>query len=332
MKTDDVLSLLVRAGATPISGEAMSGCLGVSRAAVWQAVEALRREGYMISSAPRRGYLLESSPDRLSPGALAGATAGRLVGREIVCLDTVDSTNDEVKRRAAAGAAEGLVVLADSQTKGKGRRGRAFSSPAGAGLYLSILLRPSCKLEEMFQLTAWTAVAVCRAVEACTGLSPKIKWTNDIILDGKKLCGILTELGIVGEIGAPDYVATGIGINVTQRLEDFPPEVRSVAISLAQMLPQPPRRLSLAAALIDALDGMYAEFPFRQTHYLAEYRARCVTLGRQVRLLAPGKEAEEVFALDIDDSFALRVRHADGREETIRAGEVSVRGLCGYVE
>ena len=202
MLRDEVLALLKAREGKPLSGEEMSRALGVSRAAVWKAMESLRDEGYVISSAPRRGYALEGSPDRLSAGELAGALAGRRVGRALVCLETVDSTNNEVKRRALAGAADGLAVVAEQQTGGRGRRGRSFVSPAGQGLYLSVLLRPRCPLEEVSALTAWTAVAVCNAVERVCGVRPGIKWPNDVILDGRKLCGILTELELEAESAA----------------------------------------------------------------------------------------------------------------------------------
>ena len=327
MLKDDVLALLKTAGA-PLSGEAMSQTLGVSRAAVWKAVEALRGEGYAISSAPRRGYRLEGSPDVLSAGELY--RPGRRVGREIVCLETVDSTNNEVKRRAAGGAPDGLAVLAEGQTGGRGRRGRSFLSPAGKGLYLSVLLRPRCALGQVPALTAWTAAAVCGAVEDLCGLRPGIKWPNDVILEGRKLCGILTELELEADTGELGYVVVGLGLNVSQTEEDFGPEVAPLAISLAQALGCAPRRAEVAAAVLDALDGMYAAFPEQREDWLARYRARCLTVGRPVRLLRPGGE-EEAFAEKVDDDFALVVRHPDGRRETVSSGEVSVRGLLGYV-
>ncbi len=330
MLKDQVLALL-KGGEAPLSGEAMSAALGVSRAAVWKAMEALREEGYAISSAPRRGYRLEGSPDRLSPGELAGALEGRLVGRELVCLPTVGSTNNEVKRRAVAGAAEGLAVLADTQTGGRGRRGRSFVSPAGKGLYLSVLLRPRCSLDELMWLTSWTAVAVCDGVEAACGVRPGIKWTNDIVLGGKKLCGILTEVGMEGESGDLQYAVVGAGVNVTQAETDFGPEVAKVAVSLEQALGIAPRRSDLAAAVLAALDEMYAAFPREKERYLARYRADCLTVGREVRLLREGGE-ERAFAEAVDDDFALVVRHPDGRRERVSAGEVSVRGLFGYAE
>lgn len=328
MLRDEVLSLLKNG--EELSGEAMSQSLGVSRAAVWKAIEALRGEGYAISSAPRRGYKLEGSPDLLSAGELASAVAGRRVGKELVCLETVDSTNNEVKRRAVDSVPDGLVVIAGEQTGGRGRRGRAFVSPAGKGLYLSALLRPDCPLEQVSALTAWTAVAVCDAVEGLCGTRPGIKWPNDVILDGRKLCGILTELELEAETAALRYVVVGLGLNVSQTADDFGPEVAPVAVSLAQALGRAPRRAEAAGAVIAALDRMVADFPGRWADWLARYRVDCLTLGKPVRLLRPGGE-EEAVAEAVDDGFALVVRYPDGRRETVSSGEVSVRGLLGYV-
>ena len=331
MLQDEVLALLKSSGAGFLSGEEMSRTLQVSRAAVWKTMEALRREGYQIASAPRRGYRLEGSPDRLSAGELAGELAGRTVGGALVCLDCVDSTNSEVKRRALEGAPDGLAVIAGRQTGGRGRRGRCFVSPADKGLYLSVLLRPRCTLEQVTTLTAWTAVAVCDAIQGVCGVRPGIKWTNDLILDGRKVCGILTELGLEGETGALEYVVVGVGVNLTQTEEDFGPEVAPVAISLAQALGKAPRRAELAAALLIALDELYTSFPLRAADYLARYQADCVTTGKQVRLIRPGGE-QEAFAEAVDDQFALVVRLPDGRRETVSSGEVSVRGLLGYTD
>lgn len=312
------------------SGEAMSRDLGVSRAAVWKAIGALRAAGYVISSAPNRGYRLEHAPDLLSAGELAGALSGRRVGGTLVCLDSVDSTNSELKRRAMAGAEEGLVLLADQQTGGRGRRGRSFVSPPGKGLYCSALLRPQVALRPLMWLTAWTGVAVCDAVEQACGLRPGIKWTNDIVWNGRKLCGILTELGMEGESAQPEYVVVGAGINISQTEADFGPEVAQVACSLGQIVPHPPRRAALAEALITALDDMYAAFPGESERYLNQYRRDCVTLGREVCILQ-GDQQWTGTAEEIDDDFQLVVRRPDGKRETVNAGEVSVRGMLGYI-
>ena len=327
MLRDQVLALL-KAGDAPCSGEGMSRTLGVSRAAVWKAVEALRQEGYVISSAPHRGYRLEDSPDLLSPGELAGALAGQTVGAALLCLDTVDSTNNELKRRADT-APDGLAVLAQEQTGGRGRLGRSFVSPAGKGLYLSVLLRPQCVLADAGMLTAWTAVAVCRALERCCGVRAGIKWPNDIMLEGRKLCGILTELELEAETAALRHVIVGVGINVSQDAADFGPEVAPVAISLAQALGRAPRRSQLAAEVLSALDDLYRAFPAQKADYLARYRALCVTAGRAVRVLRPG-QVRTGTAEAVNEDFALLVRWDNGEQEALSSGEVSVRGLLGY--
>ena len=327
MQKDQVLALLKGAEA-PLSGEAMSRSLGVSRAAVWKAVEALREEGYVISSAPRRGYLLEVCPDRLSAGEIY--RPGRRVGREIVCLETVDSTNNEIKRRAVGEPPDGLVVAAECQTGGRGRRGRSFVSPAGKGLYLSALLRPDCALEQVPALTAWTAAAVCGAVERLCGVRPGIKWPNDVILEGRKLCGILTELELEADTAALRYVVVGVGLNLSQTEADFGPQVAPLAISLAQALGKAPRRAEAASAVLDALDELYARFPADRAAWLARYRADCLTVGRPVRVLSAGG-AREGIALGVEEDFSLRVAWKDGGEEALSSGEVSVRGLLGYV-
>lgn len=310
----------------PLSGEELSRRLGVSRAAVWKAVTALRSEGYTIEALPTRGYRLVGVPDLLRGDELSDPN--RVVGCQVVCLKETDSTNDECKRRAMAGAPTGLAVTADVQTGGRGRRGRSFQSLAGKGLYLSVLLRPQVPLEEVSQLTAWTAVAVCKALERASGIRPGIKWPNDVLVEGKKLCGILTELGVEAETGSLSYVVVGMGTNLTQTGEDFGPELADKAVSLA-MLGAPVTRRDLATALLKELDAMNAAFPHGREAYLAEYRRRCVTLGREVRLVSPQGEVGAT-ALDVDDTFALRVRRSDGREETVSSGEVSVRGLLGY--
>ena len=330
MSRERVLALLRERQGEYCSGEAMSRLLGISRAGVWKAIEGLRQEGYVISSAPNRGYRLEEAPDRLRAGELSGPLAGCLVGRKLLCLDTVDSTNTECKRRAMAGAEEGLVVISDEQTGGRGRLGRTFQSPKGCGLYLSALLRPALPPREVEDFTAWVAVAVCDGIEAACGVRPQIKWTNDIILGGRKLVGILTELGLESESNALEYLIPGIGINVNHTPGDFTPEIRDMATSLLQQLGHPVRRTGLAVELIRALDRMYAGFPENKAEYLEKYRAGCITPGNQVQLITPAAR-EEAFAVAIDDDFRLVVEYPDGRRAALSAGEVSVRGMYGYV-
>ena len=330
MSREKVLSLLLEDTTRSISGEAMSRQLGVSRAAVWKAIEALRQEGYVITSAPNRGYRLESAPDRVREGELTGPLTGCKVGSSLICLETIDSTNTECKRRAMVGAPEGLVILSEEQTGGRGRLGRTFQSPKGCGLYLSALLRPQLPPQEVIDFTAWVAVAVCDGIEAACGVRPRIKWTNDIVLNKRKLVGILTELGLESETNSLQYLVTGIGINVNHRPEDFGEDIRDMATSLAQELGHPVRRSLLAAEIIRALDRMYANFPQNKQEYLDKYRADCLTTGQQVQIITPVSR-EEAFAVEIDDDFRLVVEYPDGTRKAMSAGEVSVRSMYGYV-
>lgn len=262
--------------------------------------------------------------------ALGEALTDCLIGSSLECLEVIDSTNTQCKRRAAEGAPEGLVVLAEEQTGGRGRLGRSFQSPRGKGLYLSALLRPQMEPDAVMDFTAWVAVAVCDGIEAACGVRPQIKWTNDIILNGRKLVGILTELGLSSETHSLQYLVTGIGVNVNHSPEDFDPEVREVAASLAQALGHPVSRSRLAAELLRALDRMYAGFPQNKAAYLDQYRADCLTTGRQVQLVTPVSR-QEAYALEIDDQFRLVVELPDGTRKALSAGEVSVRGMYGYV-
>ena len=311
-----------------LSGQELSGRLGISRAAVWKAVESLRRQGYEIEARSGRGYRLLEHGDRLDRRAVAGCLTAPRDNWQV--LSEVDSTNTACKRLAAEGAVDGTVVMADRQTAGKGRRGRSFLSPAGVGLYLSILWRPECTPERLLPLTALSAVAVCRAVERLSGVSPAIKWPNDLVLEGHKLGGILTELSLEGESGHIDYVIVGIGINCRQKAEDFAPEIRDIAGSLDMVLPVTVQRAALAAALTEELDTLRHEVMFHPERWLEEYRRRCLTVGSRVQILR-GEERREADAVAVDEQFGLVVRRDDGTEEVLRSGEVSVRGLYGYV-
>ena len=249
-----------------------------------------------------------------------------VLGRTMRCLECTGSTNDELKKLALRGGEHGTVVLADEQTGGRGRMGRRFESPAGAGVYLSALLRLGCPPAEALDLTAWVALAVCDALETCCGVRTDIKWTNDLLLNGRKLCGILTELVMDG---ATPCVILGIGLNVTQSRENFAAlGLEQIATSLAAEGVTVERE-ELAAALIKALDGMMKEFPHKRQLWLGRYRERCITLNRPVTVLLGG-ERRTAFALAVEDDFTLRVRMEDGVEECLSAGEVSVRSLMGY--
>ena len=254
-----------------------------------------------------------------------------IVGRSLRVLDTVDSTNTYLRCLAAEGAPEGTVVLADRQTGGRGRMGRSFESPRGLGIYLTVLLRPGLPGERLLPLTALAGVAVCNAVERVCGLRPGVKWPNDPVLGNRKICGILTELDAAADGGIA--VALGIGINVHQQPGDFTPEVAALASSLDQETGSRVSRSRLTAALLEELDRMYAALNRGElTAYREALRRDCVNLGKPVQLIGPDGRREAAVALDIDEQFGLVVRDETGAERVIRSGEVSVRGLYGYME
>jgi len=241
---------------------------------------------------------------------------------------TVDSTNTRAKTMAQQGAPHGTVLIAEHQTGGRGRMGRSFSSPAGAGLYLSAILRPGCPARELMHLTCLAGVAACNAVEKTCGTRPGIKWINDLILQNRKLGGILTELSVDAKTGLVEYAVIGIGINCLQKTQDFPREIQDMAISLrsAGISPDIPK---LAAALIMQLHQMSLQLHTPQK-LMRTYRNDCITLGREV-VLTGTETQKQGTALDVDDAGALLVRLEDGSVCAVHSGEVSVRGMYGYV-
>ena len=252
----------------------------------------------------------------------------RRIGRTLCCLKEIGSTNDYGKQLAFSGAADGTVILADSQTAGRGRMDRVFQSPAEKGIYLTVVLKPTLPPKTLVCVTAMAGVAICDAVEQICGVRPGLKWPNDPVLKGKKLGGILTELVFEPEGGQP-CVILGIGLNV--KGSTFTPDVAVIATSLDGEGFTVSRE-QVAAALIRALDTMYeALLAGGLAPYLEAYRRDCVNLGKQVRLISGGGEVP-AEAVDIDDQFGLVVRMADGAETVVRSGEVSVRGLYGYAE
>lgn len=249
--------------------------------------------------------------------------------RELLAYEpSVGSTNDILKELARKGAPHGTALVAGHQTSGHGRRGRDFSSPQGMGVYLSILLRPNCAPSELMHLTCAVGAAMCDAVEAAAGFRPGIKWTNDLVFGKRKLGGILTELII--DRGIVEGCVIGIGINCSQKFSDFPPQIQDIAASLSMITGTPVSRAVLAAAMLDALHRMNDTLIRGKEDMLSRYRQDCVTLGQEVSLVR-GEEVRHGFALDIDSSGALLVRLPSGAVERVNSGEVSVRGMYGYV-
>lgn len=245
-------------------------------------------------------------------------------------FDSIDSTNTYLKKQAALGAPHGTAAIADCQTLGRGRLGRSFQSPSGCGIYLSVLLRPNCPPQDLMHLTCAAAEAMCDAVETTTGLRPGIKWTNDLVVGNRKIAGILTENGLNAQ-GLVDYAIIGTGINCCQQPEDFPPELRSTAGSLAMALGRSVDRPELAAQMLAALARMDDALFTGKERMLSRYRQDCITLGKEISLVR-GTEIRHGTALDIGPQGDLIVRFRDtGEVAPVSSGEVSVRGLYGYV-
>ena len=245
-------------------------------------------------------------------------------------FEEVTSTNTLLKELARQGAPAGTVLVADRQTGGRGRLGRSFLSPGGVGVYLSALIRPNCAPTALMHLTCAVAVAMCDAVENAFGFRPGIKWTNDLVVGNKKLGGILTELGLDPKTGMVDHAVLGIGINCGQSESDFDESIRSMATSARMVLGKPADRDRLIAEMILALEKMDRALLTSPEAMLERYRADCITLGQDVSIVR-GDEIRHARALDIDAEGGLIVRYDSGETGTVTSGEVSIRGLYGYV-
>ena len=306
MLKDDVLKLISREDGY-ISGEAISRKLGVTRAAVNSAVKALRDDGYEITSSTNKGYLLTKSPDILSKGSVSVFLPDAVIPNVHV-FDSVDSTNNVLKDMARNGAPSGTVVIADHQTGGKGRRGRSFSSPKGVGIYFSYLFKPESGFDKISNLTSWTAIAVSDAIFNAYGIDSQVKWVNDLLMNRKKICGILTEVTVEAEIS---QIATSISLENGNKVFD---------------------RSKLAAELIRSMGDISYRWPDDE-YYLNRYRKSNVTVGSKIVAypqLAENSQGRSGTAIAINEDFTLKVKFDDGSVEDLRSGEVSVRGLYGY--
>lgn len=306
-----------------VSGGQLSRDLNVSRTAVWKHISGLREAGYVIEAVPSRGYRLVSAPDNLDSAEIEARLSTVLVGRRLICLKETGSTNSDAFRQAEEGAPEGTVVMADAQSGGKGRRGRVWSSPGGVNFYCSVVLRPTVMPHEAPQLTFLSAVAVARTIERVTGLSPEIKWPNDVLMGGRKVAGLLNEMS--AETDAINFVVLGVGVNLNMTLAQFPYDLRHPATSLLLESGQRVERTGFAAALLNELDRLYAGFlahgfgPVRE-----EWQSRCNARGREVVVSDAGAEVVRGMFTGIDGDGALLLRRPDGRIERILSGDVKV--------
>lgn len=320
---DQILSLLLSCRGSFLSGEELAKTLGVSRAAVWKGVKALKEAGFPIDAQQNRGYRLESGADILSTQGILGLLEPGLPYR-IDLRPSVTSTNALLREQAAGGAAEGTVLISGAQSQGRGRLGRSFFSPADTGVYLSILLRPDlADPGDASRLTTLAALAACEAVTEIAGRQAQIKWVNDVLLDGRKTAGILTEAALSLEDGTLDYVVLGVGFNLYAPAGGFPPEIADTAGAILSA-PMDNGKNALCAAFLNRFWALYR----RPEGYEARYRQHCMVLGREVWVITP-KEQRLAKALDLDERCALIVEYPDGTRQTLKAGEVRIREKKG---
>lgn len=323
MKKANVLTLLREYEPDFVSGEEICRKLGISRTAVWKHIRTLREEGYGIDAVPRSGYRLLTVPDRLYEQEITKGLATEFLGQTVYYYDSLASTNREARALASGGAPDGSLVVAEEQTGGRGRLGRGWFSPRGLGVWCSLVLRPEIDPGKAPPVTMLTAVAVSAAVEKVTGVRPGIKWPNDLLAGGKKLCGILTEMD--AEMEKVNFLVVGIGLNVNIPMETFPEELRGTATSLYLAGGRRVSRQEVLQQLLREFEDCYRTWLHSGFGpVLEEWKRRCVTLNCPVRVSTP-RDSWEGWAEDVDAGGALVLRMPDGSRQRFMAGEVSLR-------
>ncbi|MEG1811164.1 MAG: biotin--[acetyl-CoA-carboxylase] ligase [Clostridia bacterium] len=318
---DDVLFVLENNRGRYISGEELAVAAGISRNSVWKAISALRDRGYSISAVQNRGYCLSGDDDIISTQSIARyMDAGDFF--ELTVMDEVTSTNALVKQLAEQGKPEGTAVIANSQTQGRGRKGRSFFSPADSGIYMSVLLRPHMAAADALLITTAAAVAVAQSVEEVTHRSAVIKWVNDIFCDGRKVCGILTEASVDFETGGLSYAVLGIGINIAHPRQGFPSELNGIADSLFEQEAPAGMRSRIAGKVLQRFLKIYRTLPDKT--FMDEYIRRSFVIGMKVDVIAPsGTRSAQVLGIDAD--AALLVRYDNGEQGRLASGEISIK-------
>ena len=312
-----------------VSGQELCEELGVSRTAVWKSINKLKEEGYGIEAVQNKGYCILSCPDVVTKSEILSRLSTRWAGRTVYYYESTDSTNNQAKREAEKGAAHGSLVVAEAQSAGKGRRGRSWTSPAGTGIFMSLILKPAMRPEYVSTLTLVAALATAKAIEKEL-FSPLIKWPNDLVVNGKKVTGILTEMST--ELDQIHYIVVGVGINVN--MDNLPAEISETATSLRIESGRSVSRAGLIVAFLQYFEEDFEKFEKTgdMSLLLKDYNRRLVNRDHMVKILNPSAPEKEYTgtALGINERGALLVER-DGRTETVMSGEVSVRGVYGYV-
>jgi BirA family transcriptional regulator, biotin operon repressor / biotin---[acetyl-CoA-carboxylase] ligase len=318
--TEAILSFFRARPGLTVSGAELSSQLGISRTAIWKQIKNLRQLGYQIAAEPSRGYRLLAAPDLLIPAEIVAGLSLQRLGRPLFSYPEIESTNATAFKLAEAGAAEGTTVVAESQTRGKGRLGRSWASPPGVNLYCSVILRPSIQPLAAPQLTFLSVVAVARAIERLTDLTPRIKWPNDLLLRGQKIAGLLNEMS--AETDTVNFIILGIGVNLNMRAEHFPADLRHPATSLLIETGSPVDRTVFTRYLLEELDRLYDRYlRLGYASIRQEWLERSAMAGAEVMISNPGTCWHGVVA-GIDEYGALLVEKADGQVEQVLSGDV----------
>ena len=316
----EILSLLKQNRPAYVSGEDISNTLQVSRTAIWKHIGALREDGYVVDSLPRVGYRLVAVPDCLFPEELSPRLQTKIIGTSIVHYQTTTSTNDMAKELAIAGMPEGTIVVAEEQTGGRGRLGRVWQSPAGLGIWLSLILRPEINPMDAPKLTLLAAVALARTMSSYPNVCPGIKWPNDILVEGKKIAGVLTEMN--AEMDRVNFIVLGIGININTQVTDLPEELREIATSLYIVNRKKWGRVEFAANMLRELEELYLVFLKGDfAAILEEWKSFSVTLGHKVKVVSPRGENLVGVARDLDGDGAMILETSVGVKKIV-SGEV----------
>lgn len=310
-----------------VSGQKVCETFGVSRTAVWKAINQLRKSGYEIEAVSNKGYRLLSVPDILNQNELLSRRKTKWIGTDTLCYETIDSTNAQAKRLAEEGYGDGTLIVANHQEAGRGRRGRSWESPAGTTISMSLLLKPDINPNNASMITLVSALAVSKAITQLTGVAAGIKWPNDIVMNGKKVCGILTEMS--AQFDYVNHIVVGIGINVNT--ESFPEEIWDVATSLRIETGKMVCRAELIEAIWENFEEVYEIYLQTEDlqNLVKDYNARLVNMHQRVKVLDP-KEPFEGNARGITPRGELMVDTWESRK-LVSSGEVSVRGIYGYV-
>jgi BirA family biotin operon repressor/biotin-[acetyl-CoA-carboxylase] ligase len=311
-----------------VSGQELCEKLGVSRTAVWKAINGLKEKGYQVEAVRNRGYRIIESPDILTKEELSSMIDTEWAGQTIYYFDQIDSTNIRAKQLGEEGVPHGTLIVAGQQNAGRGRRGRTWESPPGVSIYMSIVLRPEMAPVKAPMLTLVMALSAADSLKECTGLDVQIKWPNDIVLNGKKLAGILTEMST--EMDYINHVVIGVGINVNTG--QLPEELEEKATSLRLETGRIIRRSEIIASIMKEFEGNYQLFIETQglRQMQEKYNSLLINREKEVRILGV-KEEYAAYALGINEKGELLVRRDNGEIEAILAGEVSVRGVYGYI-